>query len=75
MAYGGEGFTPPAAGRGMRAGLGLLPAFWASEGDSILVDDVTAMERAAAPFEEFLPKVAFVSWSQLPDVVKSHEHL
>ena len=75
MAYGGEGFTPPAAGRGMRAGLGFLPAFWANEGDSILVDDVTAMERAAAPFGEFLPKVAFVSWSQLPDVVKSHEHL
>ena len=75
LAYGGEGFTPPAAGRGMREGLGFLPAFWANEGDSILVDDVTAMERAAAPFGEFLPKVAFVSWSQLPDVVKRHEDL
>ena len=74
MAYGGEGFTPPAAGRGMRAGLGFLPAFWANEGDSILVDDVTAMERAAAPFGDFLSKVAFVSWSQLPDVVKRYEH-
>lgn len=72
MAYGGEGFTPPAAGRGMRAGLGFLPAFWAGDGDFVLVDDVMATERAAQRFREYLPKVIFVSWSQLPEVVKSH---
>lgn len=75
MAYGGEGFTPPAAGRGMRAGLGFLPAFWACDGDFIIVDDVAAMERAAAPFGEFLPKVSFVSWDQLSGFAGRHEGL
>ena len=75
MAYGGEGFTPPAAGRGMRAGLGFLPAFWACEGDYVLVDDVAEMEREALRFREFLPKVTLISWSQLPDIVCNHEDL
>lgn len=75
LAYGGEGFTPPAAGKGMRVGLGFLPAFWACDGDFVLVDDVAAMEREAGRFEEFLPQVSFISWKQLPTFAHHFENL
>ena len=73
LAYGGEGFTPPAAGRGMRMGLGFLPAFWACDGDFILVDDVTEMVKEAERFRDFLPQVTFISWGQLQSLAESHE--
>ena len=37
-----ECFTAPHAGRRLRTDLGFIPAFWASEGDMVLVDDVEA---------------------------------
>ena len=40
LAFGGQCFTPPAAGRGMRSFLGALPAIWADDGDIILLDNM-----------------------------------
>ena len=37
LAAGTKGFTPPAAGRGMRYWLGFLPSFWADDGDVVIV--------------------------------------
>ena len=35
-----ERFTAPHAGRQLRSDLGYLPAFWADEGDVVIVDDI-----------------------------------
>ncbi|MFC2767230.1 MAG: hypothetical protein ACFN27_07805 [Prevotella sp.] len=37
-----EQFTPPHAGRALRADLGFIPALWAEPGDFVLVEDVDA---------------------------------
>ena len=42
LAFGKEGFTPPAAGRGMRNDLAFLPAIWAEKGDFGAGDGKTA---------------------------------
>ncbi len=60
LAFGGERFTPPRAGRELRRCLGFLPAFWADDDDFVMVDDVEmAMERAQ-PWRRYFPKVRFV---------------
>ena len=46
LASGLANFTAPHAGRQLRHDLGFLPAIWAEEGDSILVDDVEQAERS-----------------------------
>ena len=65
LAYGKEGFTPPAAAMSMRKGLGFIPAFWATEGDMVLVDDVEVAEREARRFACHLPKVVFCEGKHL----------
>ena len=58
-------FTPPLAARTLRRSLGYLPAFWAKEGDAVLVDDVALAERAynSLPHSvvEALPHPRFVA--------------
>lgn len=70
LAYGKEGFTPPAAARNLRKGLGFLPAFWADEGDWVVVDDVEEAERQASRFATLLPKVNFCHWKQLGQIAR-----
>ena len=70
LAYGKEGFTPPAAARNLRKGLGFLPAFWADEGDWVVVDDVEEAERQASRFATLLPKVNFCQWKQLGQIAR-----
>ena len=59
-----ERFTAPHAGRQLRSDLGYLPAFWADEGDVVIVDDIdfseSAYRRAKA---ERKPKVEFSTWA------------
>lgn len=64
LASGQERFTPPAAGRGMRADLAFIPAFWADDGDIVLVDDAERARRMAMPWSKWL---ADVEWIQLDD--------
>ena len=70
LAYGKEGFTPPAAARNLRRGLGFLPAFWADDGDWVVVDDVEEAERQASRFSTLLPKVNFCHWKQLEQIAR-----
>lgn len=70
LAYGKEGFTPPAAARNLRKGLGFLPAFWADDGDWVVVDDVEEAERQASRFS-MLPQVNFCHWKQLGQIARS----
>ena len=65
LAAGTRGFTPPAAGRGMRYWLGFLPAFWAEDDDVVIVDDVDVARTCAAPFLQWLPKVSFVTLNHM----------
>ena len=45
LASGLANFTAPHAGRQLRHDLGFLPAFWAKEGDVVMVDDTEQAER------------------------------
>ena len=64
LASGLERFTPPAAGRGMRADLAFIPALWAEDGDIVLVDDAPRAREMAKPLGKWL---ADVEWVQLSD--------
>lgn len=75
LAYGREGFTPPAAGRGMRKGLGYIPAFWAAEGDVVVVDDVETAKRAVGVLEDLLPSVTILSPEGLAAAIRQGEFL
>ena len=48
LASGLENFTAPHAGRQLRHDLAWLPALWAEEGDTILVDDEEQVRRGVA---------------------------
>ena len=67
-----ERFTAPHAGRQLRSDLGYLPAFWADEGDVVIVDDIdfseSAYRRAKA---ERKPKVEFCTMEQIAHVLNS----
>lgn len=59
-------FTPPHAGRQLRADLGFLPALWAKDGDMVLVDDVEAALEAVRPLRRWTADVLFVPLSAAP---------
>lgn len=61
LAFGKECFTPPAAGRGMRADLAFLPAIWAEEGDVVMADDPVMAREMALPLRPWLADVEYVS--------------
>lgn len=58
-------FTAPHAGRRLRTDLGFIPAFWASEGDMVLVDDVEAAIESRRHLRKFGSDVLFVTTSDL----------
>lgn len=64
-----ERFTAPHAGRQLRADLGFIPAFWAADGDMVLVDDVEAALEARRHLGKFGNDVVFVGISDLMHLV------
>lgn len=58
-------FTAPHAARQLRASLGFIPAFWAEDGDLVLVDDAEAAAEAMRHLKAYAHKVEFVTWNQL----------
>lgn len=62
-----ECFTAPHAGRRLRTDLGFIPAFWASEGDMVLVDDVESAIEARRHLRKFGNDVVFVTAADLKD--------
>lgn len=68
-----DNFTAPHAARELRAGLGFLPAFWAADGDAVLVDDPAYATKAYGKTAIRLglssrPRVNFVCKEQLSSV-------
>ena len=61
LAFGKEGFTPPAAGRGMRNDLAFLPAIWAEKGDLVVADNPDLAKEMAKPLKWLLADVDFVA--------------
>ena len=64
-----ERFTAPHAGRQLRADLGFIPAFWAADGDMVLVDDVEAALEARRHLNKFGGDVVFVGINDLQHLV------
>ena len=60
-----ERFTAPHAGRQMRASLGFIPAFWAEDGDMVLVDEVEAALEAVRHMKVYAHDVMFVTKDML----------
>lgn len=63
-----ERFTAPHAARQMRESLGFLPAFWANDGDMVLVDDVEAAHESVRHLKAYAHNVTFVSKYMLADI-------
>lgn len=66
LASGLDNFTAPHAGRQLRHDLGWLPAFWAEEGDGILVDDADYAQKKLHRRKRILPNsnVQLQTWAQ-----------
>ncbi len=56
LAFGGENFTSPHAGRQLRHDLGWLPMLWAKQDDRVLVDDVEYCIKSIANQKGLLAK-------------------
>ena len=65
LAINKERFTPPHAGRQLRADFGFLPALWAEDDDMVLVDDVEAAAEAVRHLPKYAKSVRFVSLADL----------
>lgn len=61
LAYNDKYFTPPHAGRQLRADCAFLPALWADDGDAVLVDDKATAEKYAAHVHQLSAHVLFVT--------------
>ena len=68
LAINKDRFTPPHAGRQLRADLGFIPALWAEDGDMVLVDDVEAVMEAVRHLPKYAKKVRFVTVADLAKV-------
>ena len=72
--------TPPHAARQLKHDLGFIPAFWANEGDVVLVDDAGHAERAyqrvrpiiAKHFMKILPDVIFSEYADVKNIMVNH---
>ena len=63
-----EQFTPPHAGRELRADLGFIPALWADDGDFVLVDDVDAALASVRHLKRYTRDVVFVTLADLSNI-------
>ncbi len=60
LAYDKPHLMVPHVAQELRMSLGYLPAFWANDGDFVLVDDIEFALKAAAPFRHLMRDVLFV---------------
>lgn len=61
LAVNRECFTAPHAARQLRMELGFIPAFWATDGDLVLVDDIESASESFRHLRKFGSDVAFVT--------------
>ena len=72
LAFNRSHFTPPRAARQLRSDLGFLPALWAAEGDIVLVDDVSHIQKVASNYPYPMSAVTFLSDNDLSHHLKTH---
>lgn len=65
LAYNDCFFTPPHAGRGLRADLGFIPSLWAEDGDMVLVEDVSYAVECVRHLKGLPHDVVFVTKSDI----------
>lgn len=58
-------FTPPHAGRQLRADIGFVPAFWAADGDLVLVDNVENALESVRHLKKYAHDVVFITADDL----------
>ncbi len=65
LAYNNKYFTPPHAGRCLRADMGFFPALWADDGDIVMVDDALFAANKARHYGSIAHNVKFVEFNNL----------
>ena len=65
LAYDKPHIMVPHVAQELRMNLGFLPAFWAKDGDCVLVDDIKFALKMSAPFKRLMRDVLFVSREDL----------
>lgn len=65
LAYDVPHLTIPHVAQEMRMNLGFLPAFWAKDGDAVLVDDIKYALKASKPYKGVIADVLFVEKADL----------
>lgn len=65
LAYDVPHLTIPHVAQEMRMNLGFLPAFWAKDGDAVLVDDIKYALKASKQYKGMIADVLFVEKTDL----------
>lgn len=65
LANNDKNFTAPHAARQLRSDLGFLPAFWANDGDAVLVDNVQKSKVALTSFKDVVAEIELVDSTTL----------
>ena len=73
LAFGEERFTAPAAGRKLRHDLAFLPAFWSTQGDFVVVDDMEVVRMAEQEWGEWFDGVTFVPLHEIRTMISYQE--
>ncbi len=71
LAAGIGNVTPPAPAVRLARGLAYIPAFWADEGDVVLVDDKKRVAEDAQLFKPWMADVEWVDFGELKSWVKN----
>ncbi len=71
LAADSKSFTAPHAGRELRADFSFIPAFWAEQGDLVLVDDIDLAKQRLLRTGGHIPPVEFITIDQLSASVDS----
>lgn len=61
-------FTAPHAARRLRADFGFLPAFWAKDGDLVLVDDAEGAQEQVRHLKAYAADVQYVALADLANI-------
>lgn len=69
LAHNDRYFTPPHAGRELRADLGFIPALWADDGDMVLVDNVEYAMECVRHLKGFAHDVVFIGKDDISALV------
>lgn len=70
LANNNENYQAPASAGKMRTDLAVLPAWWAGQGDSVLVSSIGEAQTWQAEVAGLLPEVCWYSMRQTPDFKK-----